>query len=329
MRYVPYHKLGQTPNLIVDGKANDATVLTLSHWPDSGTPSVYKDDLSAQIVFHYLERDQSQDQTPCKVVSNNHFDEDGLVCLYAMINSQAAAEERQTLIDIASAGDFGIFADRDSARIAFVLSAWTNPDRSPLNSSVFARPYPEITAILYEELLLRLPKIIQKIDNLRRYWSEEDNFLTCTEDAIEAGKITLTEYPEIDLLVVRMEENAFAPLDRERCASWISSVLHPMAIHNRTQRMRILVMCGRRYEFYYRYETWVDYVSRPLMKRVDLTALANFLSKLENGRGRWQFNGIDDIIARLQLADGAETQIKGDDFLEALKAALSETGVGA
>lgn len=329
MRYVPYHKLGGTPNLIVDGKANDGTVLTLSHWPASGTPAVYKDDLSAQIVYRYLERDSATPEAACSVVSNNHFDEDGLVSLYAILNPQAAAEERHALIDIASAGDFGVFNDRESARVSFVLSAWANPGLSPLNSGVFARPHPEITAILYDELLVRLPKIMQKIDNLRRYWRDEDDFLTRTEDAIEAGKISLIEYPEIDLLVVRIEENAFATFDREHCASWISSVLHPMAIHNRTQRMRILVMCGKRYEFYYRYETWVDYVSRPLKKRIDLTALAKTLSKLENGKCRWQFNGIDDIIARLKLTDGEETRIKGDDFLTALKSALSESDASA
>ena len=54
MQYVPYHKLGDSPNIIVDGRSNKATVLTLSHWPNSGTPVSYKDDLSAQGL-HVLE----------------------------------------------------------------------------------------------------------------------------------------------------------------------------------------------------------------------------------------------------------------------------------
>jgi hypothetical protein len=36
-RFVAYEELGETPNIVVDGAGNAATVLTLSHWPKSGT----------------------------------------------------------------------------------------------------------------------------------------------------------------------------------------------------------------------------------------------------------------------------------------------------
>ncbi|CAN5413828.1 hypothetical protein BH11CYA1_BH11CYA1_44330 [soil metagenome] len=322
MQYVPYHKLGNLPNLIVDGKANDNTVLTLSHWRSSGTPAEFKDDLSAQSVFKFLANPGSHLPPSCSVVSNNHFDEDGLISLYSLLNPQLAQEEQSALVDIASAGDFGTFSDRESARICFVLSAWSNPELSPLNQAVFARPYPEITAILYEELLVRLPSIINKIDNLRRYWQEEDDFLDTTENAIASGLITLQELPEIDLLVVRVHDDTFPYLVREHCPSWISSVVHPMAIHNRTERMRVLVMRGRQYELYYRYETWVDFVSRPLAKRLDLSVLAKTLTSMEKGQGHWQFNGNDEIIARLKLVDGHESRIDPEDFISEVKRAL-------
>lgn len=324
MRYVPYHRLGKEPNVIVDGQVTDSTVLTLSHWPNSQTPTELKDDLSAQIVFRYLANNTKFRLPSGIVVSNNHFDEDGLISLYCMLNPQAAAEEESSLVDIASAGDFGTFNDRESARISFVLSAWANPELSPLNQAVFARPYPEVTAILYEELLVRLPNIIRKIDNLRRYWQEEDSFLDTTEEAIASGLITLEEIPDIDLLVVQVQDHKFPYIAREHCPSWISSVLHPMALHNLTKRMRVLVMRGQRYELYYRYETWIDFVSRPLAKRLDLSRLAKSLSAMENGRGRWHFNGNDEIIARLKLVDGHESRIQPDDFLIEIKRALAQ-----
>lgn len=324
MRYVPYHRLANLPNVIVDGKATDSTVLTLSHWPCSDTPVEFKADLSAEIVYRYLSNPGSALPANCDVVSNNHFDEDGLVSLYCLLNPQKALEEQSTLVDIARAGDFGTFTDRESAKVCFVLSAWSNPELSPLNQSVFARPYPEVTAILYEELLVRLPNIIQKIDNLRRYWQEEDQFLDTTENAIASGLLTLEEFPELDLLVVRVHDDRFPYMTREHCPSWISSVLHPMALHNRSQRMRVLVMRGRHYELYYRYETWVDFVSRPLAKRLDLADLAKSLTTMENGRGRWQFTGNDEIIARLKLVDGKESRIDADDFLFEVKQALAQ-----
>ena len=323
MRYVPYHKLGKTPNVIVDGRSNDTTVLALSHWPDSGTPAKYRADLSAQIVFNYLD-DDGENSTSYDVVSNNHFDEDGLVSLFSILYPKLAYPYRDVLIDVASAGDFGTFVSRDAARISFVISAWSNPELSPLNQGVFARPYPEVTAILYEELLVRLPNVIEKVDNLRRYWVDEDEFLQLTEAALEQKSIVLEEFKELDLAVVTVTAENFPQQQRELCPSWVSSVVHPMAIHNLTDCMKVIVIKAQRYELYYRYETWVDYVSRPLIKRVDLTALASAFSALEKGRAHWQFTGNDEIISRLKLVGAEKSLIEPESFINGVKDSLKQ-----
>jgi hypothetical protein len=326
VRYVPYHKLGRTPNVIVDGRSNDATVLALSHWPESGTPSKYRADLSAEIVFNFLEDGDPAKAIftglPCEVASNNHFDEDGLVSLFSLLYPKLAAEYKEILIDVASAGDFGVFQQRDAARISFVLSAWATPELSPLNQSVFARPYPEVTAILYEELLVRLPNVIEKIDSLRRYWEEEDHFLTLSEAAFEAGIVTIEELVDLDLAIVTVHRDDYPPVPRLLGPSWVSNIIHPMAVHNRTERMKVLLVKGKRYELYYRYETWVDFVSRPLVGRVDLSTLAASLSALEKGSAHWQYNGNDEIISRLKLVGAEASAIEPDRFLTELKAAL-------
>lgn len=254
-------------------------------------------------------------------VSNNHFDEDGLVSLFSMIHPQVAVEYKDIFVDIARAGDFGVFENRDAARVSFVLSAWANSELSPLNSSVFARPYPEVTAILYQELLLRLPKIIEKIDHLKRYWQEEDEFYDLTQAAIAEGKVTIREHEAIDLLEVTVADG-FPGIKREHPASWISSVLHPMVLHNRSQCSRVVVMQGQHYELYYRYESWVDFVSRQIPKRLDLTGLAAKLSALERA-ARWQFTGVDEIIARLQMVNGQKSQISPEVFLDRVKVYLA------
>lgn len=319
MRYVPYHKLGKTPNVIVDGRSNDTTVLALSHWPDSGTPEKYRADLSAQIVFNFLDDNVA---ATTDVVSNNHFDEDGLVSMFSVLYPKIACQYREILVDVARAGDFGKFSSRDAARISFVLSSWSTPEFSPLNQGVFARPYPEVTAILYEELLVRLPNIIEKIDNLRRYWFDEDEFLQLTEAALSQNEIAVEEFPDIDLAVVTVASERFPPLVRDATPSWVSSVLHPMAVHNLTDCMKILVVKGQRYELYYRYETWVDFVSRPLTARVDLTHLASDFSALEKGRAHWQFTGNDEIISRLRLVGAERSLIEPESFINGVKASL-------
>ena len=76
------------PSVIVDGSAHPDTLLTLSHWPNSPTPAVLRDDLSAQIAFHYL--DHPELHVPAEVVSNNHFDQDGLASVYTLVDPEAA-----------------------------------------------------------------------------------------------------------------------------------------------------------------------------------------------------------------------------------------------
>src|SRR5436190_22459465 len=110
MEYVPYDALGDRPNIIVDGAANAHTLLTLSHWPGNGTPVSLKDDLSAQIVFHYL--DHPEVHVSVEAVSNNHFDQDGLVGVYGMVKPSEAQQQRAFLIDVAAAGDFGTYRFR-------------------------------------------------------------------------------------------------------------------------------------------------------------------------------------------------------------------------
>jgi hypothetical protein len=333
MHYVPYHKLTNLRNLVVDGRPNENTVLTLSHWPGSNTPEQYRDDLSVQIVFAYLADSLARVRwADVKVTSNNHFDEDGLVSLYSVIHPQEAEEIRDMLVDIARAGDFGTFQDRTAARVSFVLSAWANPFLSPLHQAVFAKPYPEVVAILYEELLGRLPKIIQKIENLVGYWKDEDDFLTATEGAIAKGQILLTDNKALSLCVVDVREPQFLSHKPKHAVSWISSLLHPMAIHNATDAVSVLVVCDGRYEFYYRYETWIDYVSRELPPRVDLSGLAQRLNALESSASgsrsslekEWQFNGVSEIIARLKLKEGLKSSIPRADFIELLTSELSK-----
>ena len=171
-----YHRLGDTPNVIVDGSPTASTRLTLSHWPGSPTPTALQDDLSAQIAFHAL--DSPDVLHGIEVVSNNHFDQDGLASAYALIDPQAALARRAQVIDVASAGDFAVFEDRASMRIAMALAAYDDPDRSPLGQSAFGGGYEDQCAALYEGLLPKFTELLDHPDRVRSLWEAEDAHLT-------------------------------------------------------------------------------------------------------------------------------------------------------
>src|SRR5215467_10991989 len=105
MEYLSYDSLDDRPNIIVDGSGNAGTILTLSHWPHSGTPAEFKADTSTEIVLNFLASPRRVEyEAKASIVSNNHFDEDGLMSVWAMLNPEKAQELRERLIEVATAG---------------------------------------------------------------------------------------------------------------------------------------------------------------------------------------------------------------------------------
>jgi hypothetical protein len=304
MRFEPYPSLGERANVIVDGAANAHTALVLSHWPKSGTSKEWLADTSAEIVFRWLDGKQS---VHAELASNDHFDEDGLVALFAITHPDEAQARRRRLIEIASAGDFAVSDDRDAVRAALTIAAFAEEGTSPLPSSTFRGTYPETTAALYAELLPRLAEIADAPETFRTMWREEDARIDEDIRAIASGDVRIEEIDDLDLAVVTLPGSA-----REekihRFAGARRASLHPVALHASTRRTCLLITRGRTHEVQYRYETWVQFVSRRPRARRDLAPLSAALTEKERHGGRWTFDGIGRITPRLHLesaSDGA------------------------
>jgi len=295
VRYVPYDELDGVPNVIVDGSAQADTVLTLSHWPGSPTPSALQDDLSAQIAFRYLERPDLH--VAVDAVSNNHLDQDGLGSMFALVDPDAATARREQVVDVARAGDFATFRARDSARIAWTIAELADAGEG------------------YRELLERLPELLDHPERYREHWSAEDAHLAATEAGLVDGRITIEERVDLDLAIVTVPESW--PARRSHRFTRIgTSVVHPGAIHNATDRFVVLYQQATRYEVVFRYETWVQYISRRPRPRVDLAPLAEALTAEEPGDAGWSFDGVGDLEPALQLSGAEASVISPDEFRE-------------
>jgi hypothetical protein len=322
LRYVPYHELGDTPNVVVDGAPGEGTVLAISHWPGTPCPPGLQADLSAQMVFAYLER---PDLRPgAGVVSNNHFDQDGLVSVAVLTDPARALARRELLVDLAAAGDFATFRDRRAAVASMAIAAYADEARSPIGPA--SGGYDEWCAALYEELLGRLPELLDDPGRYRGLWEEELASLTESEKLLGAGEASIEEHPDLDLAVVTVPEWAPDQGGHRFGGGWVGG-LHPMAVYNATSRFRVLTLRGRSYEFAYRYESWVQYRSRRPLPRVDLSGLADELTALEDV-GRWVFDGVGTITPRLHLDGSDESRVAPDRFLALVTAGLA-TGTPA
>jgi hypothetical protein len=303
VRYVPYEALDGVPNVIVDGSAQADTVLTLSHWPASPTPTVLQDDLSVQIAFHYLDRPDHH--VTAEAISNNHLDQDGLGSMYALVDPEGATARREQVIDVARAGDFATFSMRDSARIAWTIAELAGG----------------ATGAGYPELLELLPDLLDHPDRYREHWADEDDHLAATEAGLADGSITIAEQPDLDVAVVTVPAH-WQARPSHRFTRIGASVVHPGAIHNATDRFTVVYQQGDRFELVYRYETWVQYTSRRPRARADLTPLAEELTADEPGEARWTFDGVGDLEPALRLTGADASAIAPQPFLERVSAFL-------
>ncbi len=275
MKYLPYSRLSGVPNVIVDGAAQADTVLTLSHWPGSSSPPAFRADTSTEIVLNYLSIPTASKQYApgVRVVSNNHFDEDGLCAVWAMLYPKLALKQRDLLIDVATAGDFNTYRRPQAAKVVFTIRSYSNPLSSPLAARL--QEDDGSGSSRYLALLPLLARFLDEIERFEVYWNPEWSAMLRSKTALVTGQVELREVPHVDLAVVQAPE-----------------ALHPMVLYNHTQRLRVLTaLPGGYYCLRYRYESWVQFVSRPVMPRVDLTPLLPRLQDLERSGARWAFDG--------------------------------------
>jgi hypothetical protein len=313
LHYVRYGELDAgVPSVIVDGSPAPGTVLCLSHWPGIGSPSQFAADLSAEMAFAYL--DAFDLHQGASAVSNNHFDQDGLVSVFAMTQPDDALSRRELLVEVARAGDFAVTSSRKAARISMTVAAFADPGRSPLSAhptSDVAPDYDEWVEILHGELLGRVGELCDHPEHYTDLWAEEDATLTESERALERGIIAIEEVPDLDLAVVTVPDGAELHLagGHRFGGEWVAGV-HPVALHNATERGALLVFSGRRPELTYRYESWVQFRSRVVRPRVDLAPLAERLDDAEGGaRPLWHAGPVSSLTPRLSMTEGAESSL--------------------
>jgi hypothetical protein len=288
MQYVPYgDALTGVPNIVVDGRGNDATVLVLSHWPHNRTPRELKADSSTEIVINYLRSPQRETyRAGAEAVSNNHFDVDGLMSLWSVLNPAAALERAELVVATGECGDFDRWSGERAVKAACALYGLEQRPSSAVRQGLGGiRDYLERTAYLYEQTLPLVPELLDNVDSFEEYWQDEYGRIEAGRELFARGGATVQEFADIDLAVFE--------LPRE---------VHDMALYEQTQCTRVaLVIAEQRYQVRYRYESWVELQSRRVLPRIDLRPFAEFLQTFEGNAGEWSADDPQQTLPRLRL----------------------------
>ncbi len=312
--YEPHESLSERPHIMVDGAARPSSVLTLSHWPQSPTPALLARDVSAASVLEYLRlvasggngvgfgragrplREALAAGGAAEAVTNDHFDEDGLMSVFALVDPATALGNRRLIEAVATCGDFGVVSEEEVAHIAFAVAPLAEEEAGAGSG----------TSERYRAMLPRLSELLEHPGRFERFWAAESMELAAGKAAIERGEVVITEEGELDLAVVERQPG--------RSGARIPGAggglaVHAAAVHSLTPASRIVAFDGEWCECYLRYEGWVRTVSRRVPLRPDLAPLASRLTAEEPSGVEWEANGVGAIVARLRPAGEGRTEM--------------------
>src|SRR5213082_2687333 len=121
MRFEYYHAgLNDVRKLSVDGTVSNS--VHFSHWEGNRTPAAVKADTSTEIALNLVSSPEREKLTEgIELVTNNHYDTDGVLSVWTVLTGRRALEVREKLIAAAEAGDFSEYSSPDGVRASIVI----------------------------------------------------------------------------------------------------------------------------------------------------------------------------------------------------------------
>ncbi len=296
VEYIPFGpNIWLKPHVIVDGGHGASTVLDLSHWPGNKTPAKLRADTSTEIVINALrDPDAAETMSNCGVVTLDHFDIDGLLSLWSVLNRNEALANSTALIDIATTGDF------DRYTTSSALAQWFELDQMERVASKQVRASANSPEEFGSELVyLMLPKVAEVLKSeakLKRKWrTEVDNVVT---DLKELAEIKTSVDPKIGLTMFEHQR-----------------AYHRVAVNSACRTGAIIESKSGVHSFRYRYETFVEMKSQQFLPRGDISGALQTLNEIEES-GYWHYSGYDTAHPILWLYAGDIPEMKSSISFE-------------
>jgi hypothetical protein len=334
MRFEYYHEgLRDVPKLSVDGTVENS--IHFSHWAGNETPGALRADTSTEIALNLVGAEDPEEFTRgVTLVTNNHFDTDGVLSVWTVLNGRRALALRERLIAAAEAGDFSEYTGAQAIRASLVIQGADNVVpchgvASPLARKLKGGADVE-AAEAYELVLPEVERVLTRTDDYEPLWREAWGDIERALESFARGASRVEEDDEAGLSVVTLApdlygDSGFKPT---RHAAPFTAV----ARHARGQVFLVAVPMsgGFGYRVDYPYYSWAETVVRPRVRRRDLSAFLARLNELErdDARGRWQSDARELTSAAKFMDEGGvmrASRLAPDEVARELRASLLET----
>ena len=315
MRFEFYHSgLADVPKLSVDGTVDNS--VHFSHWQGNTTPAEVKADTSTEIALNLVASPNRARLTRgIDLVTNNHFDTDGVLSVWTVLNGERALELRDKLIPAAEAGDFSEFKTEAAVRASIVIQGTDQPipddePGSPIACQLAGESVDD-EARAYDLVLPEVEKILTRTDDYEHLWRYPWERIAMAMESFERGASQVSELPN-GLSLITLAPDAFSTAGFDPAGHTA-----PYTAISRYAKGQLFLIAtplndGWAYRVDYPYYSWAETVVRPRIARHDFADYLLKFNESEEGVGEWKvdkgelssavkFLGIDEKLASSRL----------------------------
>ena len=330
MRFEFYNSgLDSVPKLSVDGTVDHS--IHFSHWKGNETPAAVKADTSTEIALNLIAAPNFNELTRgIELVTNNHFDTDGVLSVWIVLTGERALELRDKLIPAAEAGDFSEFTSEDAVRASIVIQGSDQASPNDETGSPLACQLAGVEidddARAYELVLPEVERVLTRTNAYEPLWRSAWERIASAIESFERGASTVEEIADAKLSLITLAPEIFSTsgFNPTRHAAPYTAISH--YARGQIYLIATTVKGGWVYRIDYPYYSWAETIVRPSIERRDLTPLINQLNGIEKqGEGRWQLDTREMTSAvKFVAADGtpAASKIAPDEVAKILRAVL-------
>jgi hypothetical protein len=327
MRFEFYHSgLDAIPKLSVDGTVSNS--IHFSHWEGNSTPAEVKADTSTEIALNLVASPNRNELTRgIELVTNNHFDTDGVLSIWTVIAGPPALELSEKLIPAAEAGDFSEFTNEAAVRASIAIQGSDQPTPSEESGSplacYLAGKNVNDDATAYDLVLPEVERILMRTDEYEHLWRGPWERIAKALESFERGASSVQEFIDSDVSLITLAPDVFSSkgFDPARHTA-------PYTAISRYAKGQLFLITtplndGWAYRIDYPYYSWAETIVRPRIARRDFSDVLVELNRLEPETGGvWKsdnsemtsalkFLGHDGMLIASKLAPDEVANILG------------------
>ena len=306
-RFEYYHTgLEDVPKLSVDGTVPNS--IHFSHWQGNQTPAQVKADTSTEIAINLVSAPNQRELTQgIELVTNNHFDTDGVLSVWTIITGERALDLREKLIPAAEAGDFSEYTNDNAIRANLLIQGGDQPVPDEGIASPLARHLAGGGAVdearAYALVLPEVERVLTHTEDYEPLWREGWTNIAEALESFARGTSKVEEDAETNLSIIILAPDLYGSsgFNPTRHAAPYTAISH--YARGDIYLIALPMAGGWAYRIDYPYYSWAETVVRPRIKRRDFAPAVARLNELEkNSDRRWKLDA-GELTSAVKFVD--------------------------